>query len=526
MNWLKTWVPKILTIIVCIALLLVISQSLLQLFKYNITMIGFPYNADYGEGPILDQVMRLSKGKTIYPNDISQPPYIIGNYPPLYQLVQVPFALIFGPAFWYGRIINLISILAAAFFIGATLYEINKDIVSAVIGGLLLLTTPYIISWAGFVRVDSFALGLSWAAIYLAVRGIGKPKSLIWSAIFLSAAIYTRQSYGLAAPFASFIFLLSKRPENFDPKEKYKNIFHKFFSSISWKPAFHLTLWTAGISGTILIFLLLITRGGFFFNIVTANVNPFIWNTVRDYANKIVEHMPILAGGSILFFLSAIWFKQRSWWLAAPYLIGATISAMTVGKDGSNVNYLFELMAAFSFTIGASLGVIGISWKSKPWEWVGKGWWAKILLMLLLGLQVVGLREWCQQEHCQWPIDRTKNDYADIERMVEIATEADGPILADEFMGSVVMGGKELSFQPFEYKQLVLGEVWDERDFILSIFDQEYAYIFLYDTPWWDSQNARWTRNQLEAIYGNYITIERLADTQIMIPREPFDFNN
>ena len=526
MNWFKTWVPKILTILICVALLLVIGRSIALFLDYNRTMIAFPFNADYGEGPILDQVMRLVRGKTIYPNDISQPPYIIGNYPPMYQLAQLPFALIFGPAFWYGRVINVVSLLAASFFIGATLYKINRDIVSAVIGGALLLTFPYIIHWSGFVRVDSFALGLSWAGIYFAIRGAEKPKSLILGAVFLSAAIYTRQSYGLAAPFASFMFLLSKKPEVFDPKGTYKNFFHKLFSRISWKPALHLTIWTAGISGALLLILVLVTRGGFFFNIVTANVNPFIWNTVKDYAQKIASNMFLFAGGSLLFFLVAGWFKQRSWWLAAPYLIGAILSGMTIGKDGSNVNYLFELMAAFSFTIGAALGVIGISWKGKQWEWVGKGWIFKIIAMILIAFQVIGLREWCLEEHCKWPTDRAKNEYADIERMVEIAKEADGEILADEFMGSVVLGGEALSFQPFEYKQLVLGDVWDERDFILSIFDQEYAYIFLYDTPWWDSQNARWTRNQLEAIYGNYITIERLADTLIMIPREPFDFNN
>ena len=71
MNWLKTWVPKILTILVCIAILLVIGRSVWLFLDYNHALIGFPYNADYGEGPILDQVMRLAHGETIYPNDIS-----------------------------------------------------------------------------------------------------------------------------------------------------------------------------------------------------------------------------------------------------------------------------------------------------------------------------------------------------------------------------------------------------------------------------------------------------------------------
>ncbi|MEE4195383.1 MAG: glycosyltransferase family 39 protein, partial [Anaerolineae bacterium] len=426
MNWFKTWAPKILTLLTCLALLMILGRTVMLFFDYNRTMIGFPFNADYGEGPILDQVMRLAQGKTIYPNDISQPPYIIGNYPPMYHLVQLPFALIFGPAMWYGRVVNLVSILAAAFFIGATLYTINKDWIAAIIGGLLLLTIPYILHWSGFVRVDSLALGLSWAAIYSIVRGNGNAKSLIWGAIFLSAAIYTRQSYGLAAPFASFMYLLSKKQENYDPQAAYKNSVIKFFQRISWKPALHLTLWTAGFSGLIFIFLNVITRGGFFFNIITANVNPFLWNTVKDYAQKIWTHMPVFVGGSFLFFAIAGWTKQRSWWLAAPYLIGAVISGVTIGKDGSNVNYLFELCAAFAFTTGAGLSTMGTSWKGDRWEWISKGWWAKLIGMILVGLQVLSLHAWSVNEYYAWPTNRAKNEYGDIERMVQIANEAEG----------------------------------------------------------------------------------------------------
>ena len=524
MKWLKTWLPQILMVLVAAALLVVIGRSVWLFLDYNRQLIAFPFNVDYGEGPVLDQVMRLTRGETIYPRDISTPPYIIGNYPPMYHLVQLPFALIFGPAFWYGRVINLISLLAAAFFIGATLYEINKDLLSAVIGGALLLTFPYILHWSGFVRVDSLALGLSWAAIYTVVRGGGKRRSIILTAILLSAAIYTRQSYGLAAPFASFMVLLSQKPE--DIPEDRTGFVRRVFSRISWKPALQLTLWTAAISLVVFGLLNLITGGGFFFNIITANVNPFFWNTVRNYQEQIAQHMLTFIVGCAIFTVSAVWFKQRSWWLAVPYLAGATISAITIGKDGSNVNYLFELCAAFSFMIGAGLGVIGISWKLKPVEWVGKGWIFKLAAMVLIGLNVMALYDWSLTDYYKWPTDRIQYEYEDIARMVELAEDAEGPILADEFMGLVVVGGKPLAFQPFEYKQLVAGDVWDQQDFILSIFDQEYAYIFLYDTPWWDSQGARWTPDQLQAIFGNYVTIERLAETLIMVPREPIDFYN
>jgi hypothetical protein len=44
--------------------------------------LNFGYTLDYGEGPLLDQAVRLSNGEGIYPPDISTPPYTIANYPP------------------------------------------------------------------------------------------------------------------------------------------------------------------------------------------------------------------------------------------------------------------------------------------------------------------------------------------------------------------------------------------------------------------------------------------------------------
>ena len=38
--------------------------------------------------------------------------------------------------------------------------------------------------------------------------------------------------------------------------------------------------------------------------------------------------------------------------LAAPYALGAVLSALTIGKVGSNVNYLLELCAASSLAGG------------------------------------------------------------------------------------------------------------------------------------------------------------------------------
>jgi hypothetical protein len=502
MNAIKTWLPKILIVLAALVLLLAVGRSVLLFFNYMRILIAFPYNVDYGEGPILDQVMRLAHFQSIYPKDITQLPFTIGNYPPLYQLLQLPFAWIFGPAFWYGRVINLISLLAAAVFIGLILHHLTQDWLAAVVGGAFLLAVPYILHWAGFVRVDSLALGISWAGLFVITRWPNQRKGIIITALLLTGAIFTRQSYGLAAPFAAFVWLLSQKPR---------------------RHAFELAAWTGGFSVFLFLLLNILTGGSFFFNIVTANVNPFFWETVRNYWRGMWEHMPYLIVSGVFYVLVAVWLRQKAWWLAAPYFLAATISAITIGKDGSNVNYLFEFSSALALLAGLVVAWPGPAWQGRTW--VGKGWWLKAILMVLLAWQISGLYAWNMKDYYAWPTNRAMKEREEIAKMTALIKDADGPILADEFMGLVVVAGKPLVFQPFEYKQLVAGQVWDEQPFLDDIFNQEFSLILLYDPKEWDSRGARWTPAQLRAIEGNYVMKMRLAQTRIYVPLDKGSFN-
>jgi predicted membrane protein len=204
----KVWAPRL---ILAAAVIFVFSQQLdgLKLFyNHARSVLNFHYPIDYGEGPLLDQVARLASFRNIYQTDISQPPYTITNYPPVYPLVQVPFYWLFGPDLWYGRAISLLGVFAAAIFIGLTIYALTGSVAGALMSASLLPLFPFVLHWAPLTRVDSLALGLSWAGIFILVRWGHLKKGLIWAAIFLAAAIFTRQSYGLAAPLAGFIFLL------------------------------------------------------------------------------------------------------------------------------------------------------------------------------------------------------------------------------------------------------------------------------------------------------------------------------
>ena len=75
-----------------VVLLFLASQLLWALWNYAdvaVAAINFPFPLDYGEGPILDQVMRLLHGENIYRPDLAQAPWVMSNYPPLFHLLQL-----------------------------------------------------------------------------------------------------------------------------------------------------------------------------------------------------------------------------------------------------------------------------------------------------------------------------------------------------------------------------------------------------------------------------------------------------
>ena len=483
----KKWLPRLVVSLAGVALFWALARSSLLYLEYNWKTVTFPYSVDYGEGPVLDQVMRMAKFQNIYRPNPTEIPYTISNYPPLYHLVQVPFAWIFGPAYWYGRGISFLSILAAAVFIALTLQAITKDWLASVAGGVMLLTIPYILHWSPFCRVDSLALGVSWAGLYVLVRWPNSRRALITGAALLTAAIYTRQSYALAAPFGAFVWLISQKPR---------------------MQAFKLAAWVASIGLGVFLILMLVSKGGFFFNIVTSNVNQFWWNTVKDYRNAIWEHMPYLVVSSGLFMLLAVIFRVRSWWLAAPYLLAATASAVTIGKSGSNVNYLFELAAGLAFMAGAVLAV------------TGRNWWTKTILVLLLAAQIAFIYPWTKDNYYRWVMGRVNKDREAIALLQRIVHEAEGSVLADEFMGLVVLEDRQLAFQPFEFKQLSIAKVWDETPFIQDIKDKKFGLILLYAPMNWDSRRERWTAAQLQAISSNYEVVDNIAETWVYKPKK------
>ncbi|HEY0739498.1 MAG TPA: ABC transporter permease subunit, partial [Herpetosiphonaceae bacterium] len=465
-------------------LLIVLGLGVLVWAQYGWRAIGFPYPLDYGEGPLLDQALRLAHGENIYRSASGAPPWTIANYPPLYMLLQAPLTRIFGAAYWYGRLISWLSTIAAALFVGLIVRTLTGDRLAALVSGLVLLVIPYVSFWSALARIDALALALSLSGLYLVVRWPERHLVIAGGALLLTAAVYTRQSYGLAAPLAAFVWLLWERP----------------------RAAWTLAAGIGGLSAILFALLQWLTQGGFWFNIVTANLNDYQWPLLRQYLLELIDLLPALVIGGAAFVLLAGWFRLRSWRVIAPYWIGAAVSALTIGKIGSNVNYLLELSAALSLAIGALLAWL------RPRPLLQQG------AMLVLALQIFVLVPGSRYHAFT---TATLDDPETLDQLMRVVQQTNGPVLADEAMGLLPLTGRRIDMQPFEMTQLARAGVWDQTPLLEAIAQHRYAAILIFRVPGIRLERERWTDEMLQQIERSYEPGDEIGLTTVYTPRGP-----
>jgi 4-amino-4-deoxy-L-arabinose transferase-like glycosyltransferase len=466
-------------------LLFSLSLAVLVTLTYQAVSIRHRFMADYAEAPLVDHALRLAEGENIYRPAISTPPYTISNYPPLFVVVLTPLVKLFGPAFWQGRLISTLCAWLAAFFLAKIIYQHTGDLLAAWVTGMVFLASPYVVQWSSLVRVDFLAMALSVAALYYLTQWPQSWKCFVLGVVLLTAAIFTRQSYALAAPTAALFWLLHR----------------------DLRRALLLAGVVGGLSFVLFLGLNLVTHGGFYYNIVTANINDFGIQRLIDELKKLSDTtLVLLLLGAAFIFLTPR--RSGTWPLVVPYLVGAGLASLTIGKIGSNTNYFLELCAALSLSAGALIA----------WSRTGqKTFIVRVIILLCLVYQtqvflrttlvdkVGSLRYWL-------------NMYSDQIALNDIVANTDGPILADDGMGMIVLSERHLILQPFEVTQLAWAGKWDQTPLIESIERKEYPLILIHYYKGNDIHEERWTKEMLDAIERNYALTGTCADERLYRP--------
>jgi multiple sugar transport system permease protein len=451
---------------------------------HGIVALAFPYPLNYGEGPLLDQAVRLRELQNIYPSDLSSPPYVISNYPPLFVLLQAPLVWAFGPAFLYGRAISLLCTFAVAGLIATTINTLTRDRMASVAGGLTFLAVPFVLHWSSLDRVDMLGLALSWGGLYAIVRRPDRG-GVILAALLLVAAVYTRQTYALAAPLAALAWLLARGQR---------------------RHALGLVIMSGGLGLLLLGVLSALTKGGFFFHTVTANANEFRWELVTGNLSFMGGIMPLLLLGGLALVVLGLRARPASWWFVGAYLMGAVVTALLIGKIGSDVNYLLELSAALALAAGSLVG----RYPARPA--------VRSALLLALAVQVAIMVQTSQLTYARFQAGVIENRDG-LARLEEVVDDSNGPVLADEYAGLLPLEGRGIYLQPFEMTQLQRDGRWDQRPLIASIERREFPAILIWKPPYASGvYRERWTREMLETIDENYRPTHKYAGTLVYRP--------
>ena len=493
LRFILVWMPALLMV-------LLLSTHLLFFLDTSRQAMMLPWELDYGEGPLAHQASLLARGEPIY-TPLDTPPLRVANYPPVFPGLAAAFSLTGMEPLASGRTVSLIATVSAALALGGLAWAASVGVrkharvLGAVVAGLLFLAQPMTVRWGCLARID--LLALAWAlagALVFALARQGWGRALLCSVLLL-LAVFTRQSE-VAAALAVLITAArlqkSQLPRLVVP----------------------LILLGAGALAT----LLLLTSGAAWENLVVANANAFSLERTASMLAELAGRAPVpLVGGAVFALLWRRTHRGEHPWtclgasLLATYLGTAFLVSLSVGKIGSNVNYLLELLAVACAATGALVAMLSDRAGRRPGTW---GWPWLVAAVALLG--------------STWP-PRTTHAKLDTpavrvphERVVAFLRELDGPVLAEDTT-LLLLAGRPLLYQPFEYNQLHRQGLWDQAPILRAIEQRELALIvlnFQLDHPHPYALD-RFSGEQLAAMRSHYQLIGKQGYYHLYAPASP-----
>ncbi len=472
------------------ALILVTYELAIALISYiNIAdkALHFPFPLTYAEGPLLDQVLRLARGANIYPANIQTPPYTLTATTPLFQLLQVPFIQTGTPTFWFGRVFSIASLILSAVLIGGIVYVVAKDWIAAAMSAGMLFCFPHLVFGSVVNQPDTLALAFSLGALLLLVCWPTRLPAVAFAALLCATAIYTHPRYFIALPLGGLLWLWRSQARR---------------QAITWI-ALVSVFCAVGF-----VILNAITGGGFLLHVVAFNTLTFQpINFLDTLLNIGIRAAYVLMGGALILIVERLEQPHVVWRLASSYGFAAFLSALSVTRANGGLNDLYELAIAIALMAGASIAWLGT-----------KSHWLKVTGILVIALQAGSLNAWTTEQYLPLFLNKA-NNVREAAQLAQIVKDANGAVLADEFMGLLPLNNQPILFQPFEYKQLKEAGLWDDTALIKQIERREFKAILLYESSAARTLSVRWTPELRKAIYAHYDKQELLADTLVYVPK-------
>ncbi len=299
---------------------------------YAANIITFPFDYDQGEGFELVDTVMFSQFRWPYQNT-EVFPFYSSNYPPLFHIIAAPFVWLFGPAYWYGRLLATLGTLLTAAVIGYAVYRAEGNRVVAVASGLAYLASNYIyhigpLFRQHFVMVMFETLAVVVLATLHERMATRQRRRILWAGmILLLAAGYTKQ-LAISTVAAVFLYLFLENPRR----------------AIGWGVIF------AAIAGAIFLLIDRATGGQWWLNIITANVNPFVPGQFVGLLRQWISLHGVLLALAGLVVLYELVLDRLS--LYSVWFIVSTAGTLLAGKWGAGDSYFATAIAGMCILSG------------------------------------------------------------------------------------------------------------------------------------------------------------------------------
>lgn len=531
------WLTRVFRVLMLLALGL-LALHLIVYTLYAVNLMQFPFDYDQGEGFELVDTVLFSQGQWPY-RDTNVYPFYSSNYPPVYHLMAAPFVWLFGPAYWYGRLIGFAGTLIAAAAIGLAVYREGRVRWIAVAAGLAFLASNTVYHIGPLFRQHmTMVLFEVLAIVVLAnvseiVPTRQRRQTLLLGMILLLLAGYTKQ-LAIATAAAAFIFLFIRNPRR----------------AIVWGMGFAI----AGLG--IFIWMNWATQGQWWLQTIAANVNPYLMDqTVGLFRLWFALHGFLIVPAALMAAFE-LYFTRLS--LYTVWLAAAIANSLLSGKWGAGDSYFATAIAATCIVSGiffsrwlrgdwraadtpytrllarpmraARPALMGAACVIVPLAYLGYG--AATVKLPTTGpvfgpaAQVLGLQPNADNDFYD-SAGRIAGGYADIGHfttpediaagwaIVERARASDGPILSEE-AAFALWSGHEVVTNPTQLLNLSLNDKFDSAELVQMITDQAFGLVILrakfYPEDVIDAIFAHYTLTDTIHMNGfDYMLLERKA---------------
>jgi len=491
---------------------------------YAANLMQFPFDYDQGEGFELVDTILFSQGEWPY-RDTNVFPFYSSNYPPVYHLMAAPFVWLFGPDYWYGRLLGYLGTLVAAAAIGLAVFREGRVRWIAVAAGLAFLASNTVYHIGPLFRQHmTMVMFEVLAVVVLAnVNEIAdtakRRRTLLLGMILLLCAGYTKQ-LAIATAAAVFVFLFIRNPRR----------------AIVWGIGFALA------GGGIFLWMNWATGGQWWLQTIAANVNPYIVDQTTGLFRLWFALHGFLIVPAALLALFEMYFARLS--LFVIWLLAAVANSALSGKWGAGDSYFATAIAAVCITSGiffshwlrgewraadsrytrllasplraARPALIGAACFLVPLAYIGYG--AATVKMPTTGplfaplAEALGLRANADNGFYD-SAGRIAGGYADIGhfttpddvaagwRIVERVRAAEGPVLSEE-AAFTLRAGKEVITNPTQLLNLDLNGRFDSTELVRMIDDREFGLVIL--------RASFYPPDVMDAIEANYTLSETI----------------